>query len=504
MNQDGNNSMVFELIDAVLRNWWTVVAGVCLGLAGSMIALDHIPKAYRAEGQIRTTPQQIPDEFVQTTVTQNMAHLLVVLRGEVFDQASMEEVLDQFYETVDEPTRRARKIEQLRKQIDVGALGGSGLFTLRVVNTDAVRAANVVNLLMQRFIEQNNAFRQNQAGDTAAELQLLADEWREKWKESQTILDAFVKEHPFQTYDYLELNRQSLATSREELKANGERQDALGKQVRELEAIIALESSSGDVAALPTSAADPLALQIKSIDAEIQALLLRWTESHPNIKSRRAQRDELVRRREAWLADQPTAANPDQPEGSPDAARLVELKEDLSKVRAREVAIAADIRRYEYRIRNTPEVQTKATELSNERDILRGTYEKKQRDLEQARVAVQLETRELGAQFKIVSLADVPLKPIQPQPLKVYLLGLAAGCLLFIVPVPLNRMLHPLILSEAGMRMASEVPILVSIPQLTTQENRSERIRRGFRNFSLAILSSGVLAAVVVLLRAQG
>ena len=52
--------------------------------------------------------------------------------------------------------------------------------------------------------------------------------------------------------------------------------------------------------------------------------------------------------------------------------------------------------------------------------------------------------------------------------------------------------------------MVTDVPVLVAIPQLTTSETRGLRVRRVFRNFSLAVLSSGVLATVVVLLRIQG
>ena len=44
----------------------------------------------------------------------------------------------------------------------------------------------------------------------------------------------------------------------------------------------------------------------------------------------------------------------------------------MKKTEEREIQIVREIRLLEARIRNTPQVQTQATQLGNERDILRG------------------------------------------------------------------------------------------------------------------------------------
>ena len=69
MKADANRILIFELGDALLRSWWTLVAGICVGAAVGLLAIHFLPKQYEAATTILVTPQQIPEEFVETTVT---------------------------------------------------------------------------------------------------------------------------------------------------------------------------------------------------------------------------------------------------------------------------------------------------------------------------------------------------------------------------------------------------------------------------------------------------
>ncbi len=42
MNDTSGLSLILELVDRLFRSWWTVVAGLCLGLAGSLLALNYL------------------------------------------------------------------------------------------------------------------------------------------------------------------------------------------------------------------------------------------------------------------------------------------------------------------------------------------------------------------------------------------------------------------------------------------------------------------------------
>ena len=68
MSESGGLSMALELADRLLRSWWTIVAGVCLGSAGSLAALKILPKTYEATTKIFIAPPKIPQDFVRNTI----------------------------------------------------------------------------------------------------------------------------------------------------------------------------------------------------------------------------------------------------------------------------------------------------------------------------------------------------------------------------------------------------------------------------------------------------
>ena len=79
MRPDTRRILAFELGDALIKSWWTLVAGVCIGLAGGLLALSMMTKQYQAATHILVAPQAIPEEFVETTVTEDITRRLMIL-----------------------------------------------------------------------------------------------------------------------------------------------------------------------------------------------------------------------------------------------------------------------------------------------------------------------------------------------------------------------------------------------------------------------------------------
>jgi hypothetical protein len=78
------------------------------------------------------------------------------------------------------------------------------------------------------------------------------------------------------------------------------------------------------------------------------------------------------------------------------------------------------------------------------------------------------------------------------------------GLALFVGPIPLRRVLSPVIGSESGLRALSEVPVLVSIPRIITERGAALARRRLVRNVSLSLLSSATLTAVIAFFGTTG
>ena len=67
--QAQQKAMMLELLAAVLHSWWTIVGGICAGLAVGITVLHMMPEIYEATTRFVVRPQQIPEQLVRTTVS---------------------------------------------------------------------------------------------------------------------------------------------------------------------------------------------------------------------------------------------------------------------------------------------------------------------------------------------------------------------------------------------------------------------------------------------------
>src|SRR5262245_33415296 len=99
MSGNGGFAPALEVADRLMRSWWTVVAGLCLGLSGALVALHYLPKTYEATTKILVTPPKLPQEFVKTTVNDDTALRIAALREAVLSRPYLETLIKKAYGT---------------------------------------------------------------------------------------------------------------------------------------------------------------------------------------------------------------------------------------------------------------------------------------------------------------------------------------------------------------------------------------------------------------------
>jgi predicted small metal-binding protein len=126
------SALAAELARPLLDSWWTVVAGVCLGLAAGMLGYRHVPKEYRA------------------TVT-----MAVEADGgsvaELYEAATDHEVLTRLVAherlSAGSTTIPEAQIRHLTRRVSVAPLPEDGVLALTVGAGEADAAARVANAL---------------------------------------------------------------------------------------------------------------------------------------------------------------------------------------------------------------------------------------------------------------------------------------------------------------------------------------------------------------------
>jgi polysaccharide chain length determinant protein (PEP-CTERM system associated) len=508
MTPDSKKAAAYELLDTVFKSWWTVVAGVCLGLAAGLLALQHIPKVYEAVTKIRIAPQAIPDDFLQTTVTERLTQRRSELEESIERRSYMVAVLEQTGTLLpDEPSIEVA-VGKLRENLSVRMPGDSNLFTLTLLDGEPQRAADLVNTLTRLYVDEHARSRATQAHSTRQTFDELATEAKQEFDVVDQELNEFNTQHRFETQNYLNANLKLLENGRGDLEANLAAQTLAQQRIQDLRGnrTRAATTSKGPPSSVPPESVivDPQLERLALLEQELADLQARYSEAHPSVVRKRRQVEELQQTLGTGSPGPGTdSAGPADPvPADPRLAALngqiEEVQRTLTALKLEEGSLRREVAKIERRIELTPQVQSDLNDLEERHRVLRERYLDYKQKAERSLQSEFLEESQRGQRLEVIEWAGTPFHPVFPNPLHVLVLALAIGVLLFVGPPLLRQALNPVVGSESGMRSLVDVPLLVSIPRVMTVENVRAARRRLLTNVGLSALSTAALAAAAV------
>jgi polysaccharide chain length determinant protein (PEP-CTERM system associated) len=499
-------TIVLEIVDRILKSWWTVIAGICLGLAAATGALSYMPKVYEANTTIFVVPPQMPDQLIQSTVTDDMSTRLSALREAVISRPYMVQLINQIYGEIKDEQRLERMVGSIGSRVYVSLMRidprrGGGVFRLSYRDSDPDRAADTINSLASLYIQQNIQFRTDQAQDTAETIKELADEVEVQLREVEREIAAFKERHLYDTSEHFNANLQQLSASRSELESNSR---AIAQANDRLQALILQQEQSDLLAAsMPdvVQPADPTRATYLRLRSELADLRARYQEDHPDVRRKKKEFDDFIAENAAYLQVDPEAGEGSEDIEAPTTplmAQIAAARREIDRLTADGLRIQSDIEEYKRRIERTPRVDQELSELTKNHGVLQDKYRDYLEKYEDARAALRIEQAQQGERFEIIEEARPPMLPTKPVPAMIYGMGIIGGLCLFVGPIVLKFLLAPTINSESGLKAISEFPIFITLNQLQTTEIVRKHKRRIMKNVFATALSILVLAAVIV------
>lgn len=506
--QDQGKALAFDILDGILRSWWTVVAGGCLGVAAALIVVQYAPRVYEAQVRIHAESERLPDEFVTDLVTNDARFRINSLLGEVLDGDHLAERARETFAVGLSPAEQEDVLATIRSNVQLLYSKREKTMDIRFRDADPVRAAEVANHLGDLVVEANKEFRQKRAGTNLQVLEQLADDAAAMLKAKQDEIAEFRARYRNELPELLEQNMSALEARKSDLSVNLEAQSDLRQTIQNHEAQRSfaerpgVESSGTGTVTSETMPAGDLA----ELRAEEKRLLRRYAPSHPDVIAIQRQIEEIERR--AATSPAPPPGPEEQPETEPqrpapmfDAAaiRARGLEGNLRKLEEEESGIRADIARYQRRIDSTPTVRRQMEEMSGGLDVLIRKHNDRLSDVSDAQGAVVVEGEALGAQFEVIAWAPPRAPLVFPKPILVLGTCVSLGLVLFVAPIVARRFFSPIVRSESRLMSVAEIPVLVTIPAIPTPERAQRRKRQHILNFTLAAFSILAVAVVMVL-----
>jgi polysaccharide chain length determinant protein (PEP-CTERM system associated) len=500
-----------DVLRIVRRRAWIIVLCALLGAGAALSYSNRLPDRYRSEALIMFEPQRIPDQFVRSldggsTGGVAAGDLLGTLQGEILSRPRLEQVITSMglY-----PAMAAAPIQDvvdvMRTDIEI-SLNTRTSFRLAYIGNDPDTAQQVAERLGSLFIEENLRDREDLATDTNSFLDVQLEEAKRQLIVHEKKLEEYRLRYSKELPSQAPSNLQAMQSVQAQLQALAEATD------RALERRLLLERQLGDLELLPQENLDNGTEQrLMQAQLELQQLLTRVTPNHPDVRILQRTIRDLDAQLQAELAAPRAIAAPNVTVPST-RARSVEqqrqqrrrdLNEQISDIdrhlatkEQQEKALREMMASYQAQLDAVPRRESELVELTRDYGTLQMAYQGLLSKRQEARIAADLERRNIGPQFKMLDPPQVPERPFSPDRRQIALGGLGAGLALAGFFIALLEYRDSTFKREEDVERVLNLRVMALVPDMAAPL----RLRARRRRLVVAGLGALVLAGAVAAL----
>jgi polysaccharide chain length determinant protein (PEP-CTERM system associated) len=500
------------------RRWLGVVVAWVVG-AASVATVLAIPDKYEASARIFVDTQSILRPLMSGLVTQpNVDQQVMLLSRTLINRPNVEKLIRMadLDLNVQSKVDREALVETLMSSLKINNTSRDNIYTITYRDTQPEHAKRVVQSLVSIFVESNLG---DSRKDTEAARKFLDKEiagYEKKLEEAEARLKEFKlrnlanqnsegKDH----FAQMSATGALLEQSRLELREAEHSRDALRRQIQ-----------GEDPTVLPDVGQEPIAgVAVPEIDSRIDALkrnldamLQRFTDKHPDVVStRRLIKDLEEQKQQEIAARRKTAIT--NPSVSVNANPVYQqLKVTLSEMEARVAALQTRVGEYQARydrlksaISLVPQIEAEFTQLNRDYEINRKNYEQLVQRRESASLGSEMDNT-AGVDFRLIDPPRASPKPVAPNrnlflPLTL-LLALVAG----VAATFAASQLRPVFFDSRSLREACGLPLLGTVSMLVDEESQ-RRDRKDLLRFAaacgslVAAYGAGLLALFLISVR---
>lgn len=421
---------IIELITAQLRaiwrqRWYILLVFWLLSIAG-WVFVYKLPDQYVASskfyvdtsGTLRQllrglAPDANPNnevELIAATLRSN-PNLERVMRATDMDL------------NIDTQEQKDAVLAILKQEIKLVRENRSLLFLIEYSNQDKMLARNVVQALLNVFIE-NVLGNKKKSSDTA---QRFLDQQIREYE--QRLIDAENKLKEFKQanigrmpnegqsyYQQLQASQAQLSQAQLELSQAQNSAGRLRQQIREEEQR-RLESVKSSQSGIESPEVRDINNRLEPLRKNLDDLQLRYTDQHPDIQRLKAMISSLEQQKQQLKKSHPVSIA-SAVDNSPIYSQL---KLSLGEVELQIAAASVKVQEYQRRIKAlqsqvhvVPQIEAELANLNRDYNITKQNYDQLVSRREAARISQERETTANDIEFKIIEPPAVPEKPSGP------------------------------------------------------------------------------------------
>jgi polysaccharide chain length determinant protein (PEP-CTERM system associated) len=473
---------ISDVIDIIKRRKWAIVIPLASVLVVSAVLVVLLPRMYRSTSTILIEEQEIPREYVMTTVTSFAEERLQTINQRVMSSTRLLEIINRFnlYSDLKEKWTTEEIVEKMRKEIKFETISANIIdrrtgnptaatiaFSLAYEGKDPAVVQQIANVLASLYLEENLKVREQQ---TSGASKFLEEEMRSVQANLAGLdakLAAFKQKNLNSLPELSQTNLQELDRTEREVDTLNDRIRTLRQQEGYLQT---------QLASIPTDSTTSDKTRLQELRVRLVELRSRYSDEYPDVKKTKS--DIATLEKQVRTSGRENLAKPDNPAYVTLSSQLTSTQAEIDSVKRQIAMLQKKKDGYRGRIEASPRVEEGYKAILSERNNMQAKYDDLMKKYMEAKVAHGMEKEQMGERFTLIDAAKLPEKPVSPNVVAIMLIGLILGAGAGAGLASLQEYNDQSVRNFEQLARATGFPVLASIPEIVNQEDISARRKK--------------------------
>lgn len=513
---------ILEFARTVLRRKWLFLLVSFLILGCGLYVITKVPVIYQSTGVILVEQQEIPTQWVNSTVTSYADERIKSISQRVLTTRNLGGIIEKYgvfrdlreHLSGEELADLARANFSIENQLATVRDRGSGnsvsatvSFSLSYRDPSPEIARDIATELVDLYLEENLMARSRAVTDTREFLETEADRLEGELANIEEKISKFKQENQGALPDQQDINirtferlEQQIADTDRDIRSLDEQRIILESSIDSARRLISAGRSTSGLA----EEIDPTRERLIEAQSEYANLQTRYSDVHPDLIRLRREIDSLQSQLGADPGDTVASVNTeivqDAGASSPDSvadAGLIRLNTELQSAIAEQASLrtlreelVAKLGRLEERLNKTPGVERDYRSLIRDHENIQEKYNDIRAKQNSARIAESLEEDQKAERFTLIESPRLPTNPHSPNYKQLIAALMGVSLLSGLGSVFALEKFDGRVRTISSVELATGLPVLATVGWIESAADRRRKILK-------LVLAASIIVALI-------
>src|SRR6266567_4745277 len=543
LEEKSPSNQKIDILGAARRRYWWVLIPLFLVWAITVIVVYLLPLRYQSRALILVARPSVPSGYVAPNVETDLAERLQGVTQQILSRVRLQTIIRDFhlYPDLEGKVGPEELVEYMRKDIHINPVPLDSLADTSVsgdpaaaakralmTNTGKIPDAIAFNIsydsskphvaqeinsqLISLFIEENMRERQQKSERTTGFLGSQMEDARKELQYQERRTQEFKTRYLVQLPAQMEGNVQILSGLQNRLQAADDAERRAQEQKLYLESLLAqyktlraaMEQGNGDSLHSPAA----LDRELERLRSQLADLSGHYTSRYPDVIHLKEQIEEAEKLKKGIETELARQQSQTASQGNPTAttgpisyselqamspmlqveSQLASNKRQIENLENQKQDLQKSIEQYQARINVTPLREQELSNLTRDYAQSLAHYESLLDKRNQSQVATNLEIRQQGEQFVVLTSPTLPKQPTFPNRQLISLIGLGAGLVMGLCLGIVAELVDDRLRLDKEVTQIVAAPVLAGIPSMPTLAELRSHSRQRRLQWSAAAL----------------